>query len=290
MSGTSNLHNCQIIISIPWRSDCLSSLTPTITTTTVNINYLETDHLDSPRMNSSRLRKGAISRSFNGILNNFHLSPSLFLPILQAFYVFDWWKSCKNIIFFSVSHSLNVMDFTRYAPLWFSAPHGYHRLTLISLVRYRLFFPDIELLFNPTNIISHQAWMIEHLLQIWNFQDIHMVFFLFMYMSGSIPSSLRRNPIGVLFFKPKVSATLDTWKKISAIIKLGGQNEQLRYESSTLILCKELSSTIFALWVCQSGIGNTCPNLHVLQYIKAWMSSTDPVSSIPSCYRLMVTT
>ena len=57
---------------------CLSSLIPTISPITVNINYLETDHLDSPRMNSSRLRRGAISRSFNGILNNFHLSPSLF--------------------------------------------------------------------------------------------------------------------------------------------------------------------------------------------------------------------
>ena len=27
---------------------------------------------------------------------------------------------------------------------------------------------------------------------------------------------------------------------------------KLRYESSTLILCKELSSSIFALWVCQA--------------------------------------
>ena len=62
----------------------------------------------------------------------------------------------------------------------------------------------------------------------------------------------------------------------------------LRYESSTLILYKELSSTIFPLWVSLSGIGNTCPDLHFLQYIKAWMSSTDPVSSITNCYRLIV--
>ena len=44
----------------------------------------------------------------------------------------------------------------------------------------------------------------------------------------------------------------------------------LRYESSTPILYKELSSTIFqSLSVSQSGIGNTCPDLHFVQYIKA---------------------
>ena len=45
----------------------------------------------------------------------------------------------------------------------------------------------------------------------------------------------------------------------------------LRYESSTLILYKELSSSIFQSCqsVCQSGIGNTCPDLHFVQYIKA---------------------
>ena len=66
----------------------------------------------------------------------------------------------------------------------------------------------------------------------------------------------------------------------------------LRYESSTLIHYKELSSTIIQMWVSQSvsqwGIGNTCPDLHFLQYIKAWMSFTDPVSSITNCYRLIV--
>ena len=68
----------------------------------------------------------------------------------------------------------------------------------------------------------------------------------------------------------------------------------LRYESSTLILYKELSSPIFQS--CQSvsqsvsewGIGNTCPDLHFVQYIKAWVSSTDRVSSITNCYRLIV--
>ena len=64
--------------------------------------------------------------------------------------------------------------------------------------------------------------------------------------------------------------------------------DELRYESSILILCKELSSTIFALWVSEWGMRDTCPNLHFLQYIKAWMSSTDPVSSITNCYRLIV--
>ena len=38
-------------------------------------------------------------------------------------------------------------------------------------------------------------------------------------------------------------------------------------------------------WVSQWGISNTCPDLYFLQYIKAWMSSTDPVSSITNCYR-----
>ena len=45
---------------------------------------------------------------------------------------------------------------------------------------------------------------------------------------------------------------------------------ELRYESSTLILYKELSSSIFqSLWVSQSGIGNTSPELHFVWYIKA---------------------
>ena len=45
----------------------------------------------------------------------------------------------------------------------------------------------------------------------------------------------------------------------------------LRYESSTLILYKELSSPIFQSCerVRASGIGNTCPDLHFSQYIKA---------------------
>ena len=44
--------------------------------------------------------------------------------------------------------------------------------------------------------------------------------------------------------------------------------DQLRYESSTLILYKELSSPIFQSceWVRPSGIGNTCPDLHFMQY------------------------
>ena len=44
---------------------------------------------------------------------------------------------------------------------------------------------------------------------------------------------------------------------------------KLRYESTTLILYKELSSPIFqSLSVSQSGIGNTCPDLHFVQYNK----------------------
>ena len=63
----------------------------------------------------------------------------------------------------------------------------------------------------------------------------------------------------------------------------------LRYESSTLILYKELSNSIFqSLWVSQSGIGNTWPDLHFVQYMKAQMPSTYPVSSNTNCYRLIV--
>ena len=40
-----------------------------------------------------------------------------------------------------------------------------------------------------------------------------------------------------------------------------------RYESSTLILYKELSSSIFQS--CLSGMRDTLPDLHFLQYIKA---------------------
>ena len=44
----------------------------------------------------------------------------------------------------------------------------------------------------------------------------------------------------------------------------------LRYESSTLILYKELSSPIFqSLWVSESGILGTCPDVNFVQYIKA---------------------
>ena len=41
----------------------------------------------------------------------------------------------------------------------------------------------------------------------------------------------------------------------------------LRYESSTLILCKELISPFFQS--CLSGIRDTLPDLHFVQYIKA---------------------
>ena len=64
---------------------------------------------------------------------------------------------------------------------------------------------------------------------------------------------------------------------------------KLHYESSTLILYKELSSPIFqSVSVSQSGIGDICPDLNFVQYIKAYMPSTDPVSSIFNCYRLIV--
>ena len=49
-----------------------------------------------------------------------------------------------------------------------------------------------------------------------------------------------------------------------------------------------LSFKVVSQSVSEWGIGNTCPDLHFVQYIKAWVSSTDPVSSITNCYRLIV--
>ena len=49
-----------------------------------------------------------------------------------------------------------------------------------------------------------------------------------------------------------------------------------------------LSFKVVSQSVSEWGIGNTCPNLHFLKYIKAWMSSNDQVSSITNCYRLIV--
>ena len=67
---------------------------------------------------------------------------------------------------------------------------------------------------------------------------------------------------------------------------------KMRYESSTLILYKELSSPIFqSLWVTPSvrhAWHLSRSPLCAMQYIKAWMSSTDPVSSITNRYRLIV--
>ena len=52
-----------------------------------------------------------------------------------------------------------------------------------------------------------------------------------------------------------------------------GLNEyliELRYEGSSLKLYKELSSSIFqSLWVSESGMRDTLPDLHFVQYIKA---------------------
>ena len=129
-------------------------------------------------------------------------------------------------------------------------------------------------------------------------------------VSWELATELRVLPIDHFFFdriKPTIldaTASLATnlWRRFSYTSKrMRSASNQwwwwcevtekchfLRYESSTLILYKELSSTIFPLWVSQSGIGDTCPDLHFLQYIKAWMSSTDPVSSITNCYRLSV--
>ena len=63
----------------------------------------------------------------------------------------------------------------------------------------------------------------------------------------------------------------------------------LSYESSTLILYKELSNTIYlSKSVSQKGIRDFCPDLHFVHYIKAQMPSIDPVSSITNCHCLIV--
>ena len=66
------------------------------------------------------------------------------------------------------------------------------------------------------------------------------------------------------------------WEHLSQVFLLTSaffcvKDKILRYESSTLILYKELSSSIFQSCqsVSQSVIGNTCPDLHFVQYIKA---------------------
>ena len=142
MSGTSNLHNYQIIIDRLFQylvCHHLSPPSPLLLWTSI-ILKLPTLILQG------WILRGCAKAPFPGpstaSSTTFTSLPLFFCQFLQAWYVFDLRKSCKNINIFSVSHSLNVTDFTRYAPLWFSAPHGYHRLTLISLVRYRLFFPD----------------------------------------------------------------------------------------------------------------------------------------------------
>ena len=57
----------------------------------------------------------------------------------------------------------------------------------------------------------------------------------------------------------------------------------LLYFIFILYLSKSVSE-----WVSEKGIGNTCPDLHFVQYIKAQMLSTDPVSSITNYHRLIV--
>ena len=135
-----------------------------------------------------------------------------------------------------------------------------------------------------------------------NVNDNDYLFLLSLLLSTSIVGSLQtvRNSQGWTMVGEKLD-WVPTHRGSPPLMKLAGfwvlgfflqwmRISQLRYESSTLILYKELSSPIFQSceWVSQWGIGNTCLDLHLLQYIKAWMSSTDPVSLITNCYRLIV--
>ena len=63
----------------------------------------------------------------------------------------------------------------------------------------------------------------------------------------------------------------------------------LCYKSSTLILIRSwvaLSSKVVSLSVSQASVTPVQSPLFAIY--KAWMSSTDPVSSITNCYRLIV--
>ena len=71
------------------------------------------------------------------------------------------------------------------------------------------------------------------------------------------------------------SNTLSKKKKFASKLDVENHSSEesakfLRYESSTLIPYKELSSTIFqsCQWVSESGMRDTLPDLHFAQYIK----------------------
>ena len=89
-------------------------------------------------------------------------------------------------------------------------------------------------------------------------------------------------------WKSCIQLVLNTWGYSRPFCKLNQPSwswrKKLRYESSTLILYKELSSPIFqslsvSEWVSQSGIGNSCADLHGVHYIKAQMPSTDSTAT-----------
>ena len=104
--------------------------------------------------------------------------------------------------------------------------------------------------------------------------------------SSSPPPFQVKSPPAPPFFLSSFQTGPGFCRKVKGRHRHQNHPSPLRYKSSTLILYKELSSSIFQSY--QSGIGNTCPDLHFVQYIKAWMSSTDPVSPIRNFYRLIV--
>ena len=61
---------------------------------------------------------------------------------------------------------------------------------------------------------------------------------------------------------------------------------KLRYESSTLILYEELSNSIFQS--CQLVSEASVTPVQISTVCNVWMSSTDPLSSITNCHRLIV--
>ena len=80
----------------------------------------------------------------------------------------------------------------------------------------------------------------------------------------TFPEHLKQSPAGhsLFFLNYFLVSEFDFWLHLQA--------KQLHYESSTLILCKELSGPIFhSLSVNLSGMRDTCPDLHFVQYIKA---------------------
>ena len=100
----------------------------------------------------------------------------------------------------------------------------------------------------------------------------------------------QENSSEILLYSKEYALLFDTDKKVWSWIKRLAVLLQRWQEPFTNLYCVTrapvlnfirswvaLSFKVVSQSVSQSGIGNTCPDLHFLRYIKAWVSSTDPV-------------